>query len=82
MAWIESIDEAAASGELASLYAGLVDPESGNVDNILKAHSLHPRGLAAHEAIYKAAMAGTASFRKVDRELIAFQVSKLNGCHY
>ena len=82
MAWIDSIDETAAAGQLDSLYQSLVDPESGNVDNILKVHSLHPRGLAAHEAIYTAAMAGTASLRKVDRELIAYQVSKLNHCHY
>ncbi|MHC5065975.1 MAG: carboxymuconolactone decarboxylase family protein [Planctomycetota bacterium] len=82
MAWIECISEGEASGELASLYQSLVDPESGNVDNILKVHSLHLRGLRAHLAVYRAAMAGTASLRKVDRELIALQVSKLNGCHY
>jgi alkylhydroperoxidase family enzyme len=82
MAWIETIDEAAAEGDLAALYQGLLDPESRVVDNIMKVHSLHPRGLAAHESLYRAVMAGTAGLRKVDRELIAYQVSKLNGCHY
>lgn len=82
MAWIETVHEAAADGELAALYQGLLDPESGAVDNIMKVHSLHPRGLAAHELLYRAVMAGTAGLRKVDRELIAYEVSKLNGCHY
>lgn len=82
MAWIETVHEEAADGELATLYQGLLDPESGVVDNIMKVHSLHPRGLAAHEALYRAVMAGTAGLRKVDRELIAYEVSKLNGCHY
>lgn len=82
MAWIDTIEEDAASGELAALYQGLLDPDTGAVDNIMKIHSLHPRGLAAHEALYRAVMAGTQGLRRVDRELIAFQVSKLNGCHY
>jgi len=82
MAWIETIDEAAAEGELAALYQGLLDPATGTVDNIMKVHSLHPRGLAAHGSLYRAVMAGTAGLRKVDRELIAYEVSRLNGCHY
>lgn len=82
MAWIRTIPEDEADGELRRLYEACVDPESGAVDNILKIHSLDPEGLAAHLALYRSAMRGTKTLRKVERELIAFVVSKLNGCHY
>jgi len=45
-------------------------------------HSLNPRGMAAHQALYESAMAGTATLRKVERELIALVVSLENDCHY
>ena len=45
-------------------------------------HSLNPRGLAAHDAVYRSAMAGTRNLRKVERELIALVVSLENECHY
>ena len=76
------VPEDAAEGELAALYAELVEPATGVVDNVLKVHSLHVAGLKAHLGVYRAAMAGTKSLRKVERELIAVVVSKLNGCHY
>ncbi len=82
MAFIRIIDEPDADGELAALYSSLVDPESGRVDEVLRIHSLNPRGLSAHLAVYAAAMASTKGLRKVDRELIALVVSKINGCHY
>ncbi len=81
-AWIETVDEAEAVGELEQLYGQVLDPETGKVDHVLKVHSLHPAGLSAHVAIYRAAMAGTRGLRKVDREMVAVVVSKANGCHY
>jgi hypothetical protein len=44
--------------------------------------SLNPRGLAAHDGVYRSAMAGTRGLRKVERELIALVVSLENECHY
>ncbi|MCB9892569.1 MAG: peroxidase-related enzyme, partial [Planctomycetes bacterium] len=52
------------------------------VDNILKIHSLHPRGLETHLELYKAVMQGTSTLPTVDREMIALTVSVLNRCHY
>ncbi len=49
---------------------------------LLRAHSLHPAGLAAHWALYRAVMRGTKSLPKADREMIALVVSARNGCHY
>ena len=82
MTWIETVDEQDATGVLADLYQAMRDPVSRNVDNILKVHSLHPEGLKAHFAVYRAAMQGTRGFSKAEREMVALVVSKLNGCHY
>tara|TARA_B110000008_G_C16820863_1_gene504625 strand:+ start:119 stop:373 length:255 start_codon:yes stop_codon:yes gene_type:complete len=84
MAWIEIVpDEEWAEDEtLEGLYDRVVDKSSGRIDYIMSVHSLNPRGLAAHDAIYRSAMAGTGSLRKVERELIALVVSLENECHY
>ncbi len=80
--WIDSVDPADADGELARLYAEVVDPVSGEVDNVLRVHSLHPEGMAAHWRLYRAVMRPTRTLRKAEREMIALVVSTLNGCHY
>jgi len=82
VAWIPMIPEDEATGELAELYSRVIEPGSSVVDNVLKVHSLHPAGLAAHFELYRAAMSGTAGLRRVDRELIAVVVSRINDCHY
>jgi alkylhydroperoxidase family enzyme len=82
MAWIETIEESEAEGRLAELYAGMLDPEQGRVDNILKAHSLHAAGLEAHFLLYRAVMKETPTLAKAEREMIALVVSRINGCHY
>ena len=38
--------------------------------------------MAAHQSLYESAMAGTATLRKAERELIALVVSLTNDCHY
>ena len=92
MAWIRTLTEPlpapgegegdADRGELAGLYDAARDPETGAVDHIMSVHSLHPAGLAAHLSLYRAVMRGTGSLPKVDRELVALVVSRLNACHY
>ena len=82
MPWIETIDEDDADGVLQDLYRGMRDPGSGRVDNILKVHALHPEGLKAHFAVYRAAMQPTDGLSKAEREMVALVVSKTNGCHY
>jgi len=82
VAWIETIREDEWVGELADLYPDVVDRHGNRVDNIMQIHSLNPRGMAAHDALYHSAMRGTATLRKVDRELIAMVVSAANDCHY
>ncbi len=81
-AWISTVPDDEWSGDLGALKEACVDPESGRVDHILAVHSLNPSGLAGHLGVYRAAMAGTPGLRKVDRELVALVVSKLNDCEY
>jgi alkylhydroperoxidase family enzyme len=82
MAWIETPREDTWEGDLADLYAQLVDRDHDRVDNIMQIHALNPRAMAAHQALYISAMAGTKNLRKVDREMIALVVSTVNECHY
>lgn len=82
MAWISSVPDDDADDALAALFELVRDPDSGAVDNIMAIHSLNPRALAAHHALYTSAMAGTATLRKVEREMVAFVVSQVNDCHY
>ena len=84
MAWIEIVpdDEWADSGPLSDLYEVVVDRDNGRIDYIMSVHSLNPRSLAAHDGVYRSAMAGTRTLRKAEREMIALVVSLQNHCHY
>lgn len=82
MAWIEIVPDDEWDGALAELHGAVVDRTYGRVDHIMAVHSLNPRALAAHNSLYASAMAGTATMRKVDRELVALVVSIVNDCHY
>jgi len=79
MAWIETISEDAWDRDHRVAVIGEV---AGRADAIMAVHSLNPRGMLAHQAVYSSAMRGTASLRKVDRELVALVVSQINDCHY
>ena len=82
MSWIRQVPDDRWDGDLAPLHERVVDRDAGRVDHVMAVHSLNPRGLAAHDALYRSAMAGTGSLRKVERELIALVVSRENDCHY
>ncbi|MCZ6559860.1 MAG: peroxidase-related enzyme [Gammaproteobacteria bacterium] len=82
MNWIKTIDPADADGEIDEFYRKIAGPD-GQVDNILKAHSLRPHTLNGHMAIYKAVLHHHAN--KLPRyllELIGVYVSRLNDCEY
>ena len=81
-AWITTIDELQASGEVAAAYAQAVNGETGRVANVLKVHSLNPRSLLAHRTLYRTLMFGRSPLERYQREMIAVVVSALNGCHY
>jgi alkylhydroperoxidase family enzyme len=81
MAYIRMISEDDAEGNLKKLYGRLLTPE-GDVDNILKIHSLNEASLEGHLRLYKTLMYGRSGLSRTQREMIAVSVSVLNHCHY
>lgn len=82
MPWIDAPHEDTWDEDLADLRDEVRDPKLGRVDWIMRIHALDPASMRAHNTLYRQAMTGTASLRKVDREMIALVVSKVNDCHY
>lgn len=82
MSWIPAPGPSEVDPKLAQLMRTHADPQTGAVDEILRVHGLDGEGLSAHLAVYQSAMRGTKGLRKVDRELVALVVSRINGCHY
>jgi len=82
MAWIPMVPEEDADGRLAELYERTRDPRWRRVDHIMAIHSLHTGGLHAHDVLYREVMKSTPTLRKVEREILALVVSRINECHY
>lgn len=82
MAWIRMIPEDEAEGDVARAYARAVGPAGGPVDNILKIHSIAPKALADHLALYRNLMFGESPLSRTEREAIAVVVSVMNKCRY
>jgi uncharacterized peroxidase-related enzyme len=82
MAFIEVIEPGRASGRLEKIYQRVQAPD-GQVDNVLKVHSLRPHTLEGHMAIYKAVLHHTSNrLPEWFLEAIGVLVSRLNGCSY
>lgn len=80
--WIETVEYEAAGGRLKALY-DRVRSASGQIDNILKAHSLRPHSLEGHMTLYKYVLHHSANtLPKWQLELLGVYVSLLNGCGY
>lgn len=82
MAWIETVKPERATGPVAKCYRDAAAP-NGQVDHIMRVHSLAPGTLRGHMAIYRATM-HPASGRLTDREreTVATCVSIENECGY
>ena len=81
MAYIQTISESDAQDELADLYKRVGNPD-GTVDNVMMIHSLNPDSLRTHFEMYTAAMHKPSPLTKAEREMVATEVSRLNGCDY
>jgi alkylhydroperoxidase family enzyme len=81
-AWIDTVDEKQAEGEVAEAYLQAADRATGRVAHILKVHSLNPRSLLAHRTLYRTLMFGRSPLERYQREMIGTVVSALNGCRY
>lgn len=81
MAWIDTINEEEAEGELRTIYETLGSDEK-KLANILRAHSLNPGAMERQMSLYKHLMFGRSSLSRADRESIAVVVSAANNCGY
>ena len=82
MPWIEAPHEDEWDESVAALKDEVIDPKWNRVDWIMRIHALDPGSMNAHNVLYRQAMKGTSTLRKVDREMIALVVSQVNECHY
>lgn len=82
MPWIEAPGEDGWGPEFDGLREQVMDPNYDRVDWIMRIHALDADSLAAHNRLYRQAMKGTRSLRKVEREMMALLVSQVNECHY
>ncbi len=82
MSWIETISYESSDGRLRKIYDRVRGPD-GQIDNILRLHSLRPHTLEGHLALYKSALHHTGNRLPVWLlEAIGTYVSLLNGCDY
>ncbi|HXV70146.1 MAG TPA: hypothetical protein VEB69_01960 [Acidimicrobiia bacterium] len=82
MAWIDAPHEDEWEDDLSELKDDVIDPSHQRVDWIMRIHALDAGSMAAHHTVYRQAMKGTPTLRKVEREMIAMVVSQVNDCHY
>jgi alkylhydroperoxidase family enzyme len=81
MAWIKIVNENEAAGRLKDLYEKYAEP-SGEVDGILKIHSLNVKSMQTHYDLYAHLMRGRSDLSRVQREMIAVVASAANQCQY
>ncbi len=81
MAWIETIREEEAEGSVRRQYEAAVK-RAGRVYNIVKINSLKPEVMRTFIQLYSQLMHGPSGLSRVQREMIAVVVSKINQCHY
>ena len=82
MAWIRTVDPAAARGLLRRLYDA-ANRRAGRIYNIIRIQSLRPGALRASTQLYLEVMhSADSGLSRVRREMIATAVSQVNGCFY
>ena len=81
MTCISTITESDAQGDLADRYKRVGNPD-GTVDNVMKIHALNPDSLRTHFEMYTEAMHKPSPLSRAEREIVATEVSRVNGCAY
>lgn len=81
MAWIQTVPEGEAEGELRAHYEAAVK-RAGKVFQIVRLMSPNPRVLGASIDLYLAIMFGPSPLSRRRREMLATVISAANGCHY
>ncbi len=81
MAWIRTIREEDAEGELKRIYERIRGTR-GKTSNIFLSQSLNPGALERHLDLYLQIMFGKGNLGRRQREMIAVVVSAANDCGY
>lgn len=81
MAWIRTISEEEASGDLARQYEA-ARRRAGKVFEVVKIHSLRPEILRTFMELYIKLMHGESGLSRMEKEAVATVVSRVNHCHY
>ena len=82
MAWIQTVDEADATGIVKEEYDAALE-RAGQLYNIVRLFSVRPKSMRAFVELYKVVMHDEDSpLSRGQREMIATVVSKVNECHY
>lgn len=82
MAWIQTVDEADATGIVKEEYDAAL-ARAGQLYNIVKLLSVRPKSMRPFIELYIAIMFDEGSpLSRMQREMIATVVSKVNECHY
>jgi uncharacterized peroxidase-related enzyme len=82
MAWIRTVDETEATGIVKEEYDAAI-ARAGQVYNIVKLLSVRPKSMRPFIELYIAIMFDEDSpLSRMQREMIATVVSKVNECHY
>jgi len=82
MSWIELVPYDRAQGYLRTLYDRVKGPK-GNIDNVMKAHSLRPHTMEGHSALYKSVLHHTGNtLPGWFLEALGIYTSMTNRCDY
>ena len=81
MAWIDTVSEKDATGDLERQY-GAALKRAGRVFQIVKLQSLRPDIMRTFMDLYIKIMHGKSGLTRAEREMVATVVSKNNQCHY
>lgn len=82
MAWIQTVDEADATGIVKAEYDAALE-RAGQLFNIVRLFSVRPKSMRAFVELYKVVMHDEdCPLSRMQREMIATVVSKVNECHY
>ena len=82
MAWVKTVDAADATGIVKAEYDAAL-ARAGELYNIVKLFSVRPKSMRAFVELYKVVMHDEDSpLTRMQREMIATVVSKVNECHY
>ena len=80
-AWVQTIAEDEAEGQLRAVYQELLgEGRRSNVPDFLRLHSLVPRAIVPLAKLHRAIAYGPGELSRTQRELIATVVSVINGC--